>query len=89
MTLACFGYTFQLEREGDGRSGVEGRRNVDRTADCKEVIDEDLTITCGEQTARIVNGKLTAGVKDRRAVKLGDTVKHTSAGKLSVNNEER
>jgi hypothetical protein len=52
-------------------------------------LDEDLTITCGDKTAKIVNGKLMVGDKDRRAVKPGNTIKFNSSGKLTVNGEER
>jgi hypothetical protein len=89
MTQSRFGYTFVFERSGEEQSAIGGRRNVDRDADGKETLDEDITITCGSQTARILNGKLTADGRDRGSVKPGDTIKLTSSGKLSVNGEER
>jgi hypothetical protein len=88
--MTCLGYTFLLERSGDGPSAVEGHRNSTREADGKETnLDEDITIICGAATARIVNGKLTAGDKDRGTVKPGDKITLNSSGKLSVNEMER
>ena len=83
--LSLGGYTFECEQVGQGQSKVEGHRKEDG----KEALDEDITITCGPQTARIVNGTLTAGGKDRGAVKPGDRIKLTSAGKVFVNQAER
>lgn len=89
-TMTFLGYSFTLEREGDGPSGVEGHRNSTRGADGKETnLDEEIAITCGNQTAKISNGKLTAGDKDRGTVKPGDAIKFNSSGKLSVNGVER
>lgn len=89
-TMTCFGYTFVFEREGDGASGVEGHRSSTRFADSKETgLDEDITITCGTEKARIVNGKLSAKDMDRGTVKPGDTIKVHSSGKLWVNGVER
>jgi hypothetical protein len=90
VTLATHGYTFVFEREVDGPFGVEGHRKSVRAADGTESdLDEDITITCGDHTARIVNGRLTAGGRDRGAVKPGDRIALTGAGGLSVNGAER
>jgi hypothetical protein len=89
-TLKQFGYRFELMlTTGDEKYGIDGRRNTTPGADGKEAVDEDITITCGPQTARIVNGALTSGGKDRGSVKVGDTIRLTSAGQLSVNGAER
>ena len=89
ITQTLFGYTFQFEHASGESSKVAGRRNVDRKGDGTEVLDEDLIITCGPQTAKITNGKLSLGGADRGTVKLGDTIRLTSSGALSVNGEVR
>jgi hypothetical protein len=63
---------------------------VTRGADGTETgLDEDVTVAFGTRTARVVNGRLTAGGRDRGAVKPEDTIRLTPAGGVSVNGAER
>lgn len=79
------GYKFVfVYPEGTAR-GVQGRRVDDGAG---QVI-EDITATCGEQTLRIVNGKVTLNGSDRGTTKQGDSIKLTPTGKLWVNDQPR
>jgi hypothetical protein len=74
----------------DGPFSHNGHRNSTRGADGKEAqVEEEITATFGTHTAKIQNGKLTAEGKDRGAVKPGDTIRLTPAGRVFVNDVER
>ena|SRR5215469_15034980 len=86
QVMTFYGYTFASDVADFGAGPViEGHRNSVRAADGTETeLDEDISIKCGTVEATIVNGKLTAGGKDRGSVKPGDRISFTKSG-VSVN----
>jgi hypothetical protein len=89
-TLTFLGYNFRFDGEYDGSINVKGHRNTTRSADGKESpLDEDITVSFGSHTAKILMGKLMAEGKDCGMVKPGDTIKLTPTGSVFVNDVER
>lgn len=89
-TVTWYGYTIVFDGQFDGPFSHNGHRNSTRGADGKEAqVEEEITATFGTHTAKIQNGKLTAEGKDRGAVKPGDTIRLTPAGRVFVNDVER
>jgi hypothetical protein len=82
ITQTIAGYTIVLEfPEGaDLKQGGHWQKGQ---------LNEDFTVTCGNQVLRIANGKMTLNSADRGAVKQGDTIKLTAAGELWVNQQPR
>lgn len=79
------GYTFVVEYPDGTPPKFEGRRTDDGAGD----VAEDITVTCGERVLRIVDGNLTLNGAGRGAVKPGETIALTSAGKVTVNQQPR
>lgn len=79
------GYKFVFVYPDGAARNVQGRR----TDDGAGRVTEDITATCGAQTVRIVDGKLTLNGADRGTTKPGDVIKITAAGQLWVNDQPR
>lgn len=89
-TVGSCGYTIKFEGQLDGPLNINGQRGTTRDSAGKEsLVEEDITAIFGSHSVKILNGKLTVDGKDHGAVKTGDTIKLTSAGKVSVNDTER
>jgi hypothetical protein len=79
------GYKWEFEYPEGTKRGFQGNREVIGAG----AVNEDIAVYCGDQSVRIVNGKLTLNGADRGTVNQADTIKLTSTGKLWVNQELR
>lgn len=84
-TVAFCGYDFVYEYP----EGTDWKTEGSREDDGKGNIKEDITVTCGTQVFRIINGHMKVNGADRGTVKQGDKIKFSSAGKVWVNEQPR